>query len=210
MVNASTPTPKLPRSHSATYLTTTLPTAVPPIFDQVQHTTANHRKNIVALKKIQDACSTVTERVERSGKSGYKLVGEKAFNTLFVDMVNRVLAIKKGVSVADRVIKFVASYVTYAQEQGQSGPQPWAVVWCNFKPADIGQTVDSTKRGEGEDEIDTPSTRFIAKLLRHLLSGMEAKDKNVRFRVTLLSVSMINGLGEIEWVGVALNTSTDH
>jgi condensin complex subunit 3 len=44
------------------------------------------------------------------------------------------------------------------------------------------------------------ASRFISKLLRHLLSGMEAKDKNVRFRVTLMTVSLINGLGELEWV----------
>jgi condensin complex subunit 3 len=29
---------------------------------------------------------------------------------------------------------------------------------------------------------------------------MEAKDKNIRFRVTLLTVSMVNGLGEIKYV----------
>jgi condensin complex subunit 3 len=29
---------------------------------------------------------------------------------------------------------------------------------------------------------------------------MEAKDKNVRFRITLLTVSMVNGLGEIKYV----------
>jgi hypothetical protein len=29
---------------------------------------------------------------------------------------------------------------------------------------------------------------------------MEAKDKNVRYRVILLTVSMINGLGELELV----------
>lgn len=44
------------------------------------------------------------------------------------------------------------------------------------------------------------SSRFVSKLLRHLLAGMEAKDKNVRFRVTLMTASLINGLGEIEWV----------
>jgi condensin complex subunit 3 len=46
--------------------------------------------------------------------------------------------------------------------------------------------------------METPAARFVVKLLKHLLSGMEAKDKNVRFRVTLLTVSMINGLGEME------------
>jgi len=53
-------------------------------------------------------------------------------------------------------------------------------------------------RPEGEEEVETTSSRFVTKLLRHLLSGMDAKDKNVRFRVTLLTVSMINGLGEME------------
>lgn len=74
-----------------------------------------------------------------------------------------------------------------------------------------GRLVTSRARGQGskgrvlivdssdeESEEEKPSTRFIAKLLKHLLSGMEAKDKNVRFRVTLMTVSMINGLGEIE------------
>jgi len=56
--------------------------------------------------------------------------------------------------------------------------------------------MPDTAEEEGDEE--KPSTRFIAKLLKHLLSGMEAKDKNVRFRVTLMTVSMINGLGEIE------------
>jgi condensin complex subunit 3 len=51
--------------------------------------------------------------------------------------------------------------------------------------------------GEGE-EFETPAARFVVKLLKHLLSGMAAKDKNVRFRVILLTVSMINGLGEME------------
>jgi condensin complex subunit 3 len=58
--------------------------------------------------------------------------------------------------------------------------------------------VDAANRVEGEEEVETPSSRFIGRLLKHLLAGMEAKDKNVRYRVTLLTVSMINGLGEME------------
>jgi len=110
MVNAR------PRAATASYLTDTLPTALPPIFEQCQSTTANHRKNIVALRKVQDTCSTITERTPK----GTKLVGEKAFNGLFIDMLNRVMGVKKGVSVADRVVKFVASYITYITELGES------------------------------------------------------------------------------------------
>lgn len=55
-----------------------------------------------------------------------------------------------------------------------------------------------SKDAEADSDEETFTTRFIGKLLRHLLSGMDAKDKNVRFRVTLMTVSMINGLGELE------------
>jgi len=109
MVNAR------PRAVTASYLEDSLPTALPPIFEQCQSTTANHRKNIVALRKVQDTCATITERTPK----GTKLVGEKAFNGLFIDMLNRVLGVKKGVSVADRVVKFVASYITYITELGE-------------------------------------------------------------------------------------------
>ena len=172
------------RAYSLSYLSDTLPTAVPPIFEQVQNTTANHRKNLVALRKIQDICAGITERTPK----GTKLVGEKAFNGVFVDMVNRVLPVKKGVSVADRVVKFVAQYVAYATEQGMSPLMD--SLTCLL-------IIDAK---DGEEDEDTTSTRFVSKLLKHLLSGMEAKDKNVRFRVTLMTVSMINGLGEIECV----------
>ncbi|WWC72552.1 uncharacterized protein I206_106514 [Kwoniella pini CBS 10737] len=170
MVQASTK--QRQRALTPSFLSDTLPTLLPPIFEQVQHTTANHRKNLVSLHKIQTQCSTITEESIK----GIKLVGERAFNNLFIDLVNRVLPIKKGVSVADRVVKFVSSYVAYSTEQD----------------------VANRPEGEEEEDIETFSSRFVFKLLKHLLMGMEAKDKNVRFRVTLLTVSMINGLGEMD------------
>lgn len=109
MVNA-----RRPRAASLSYLET-LPTLVPPIFDQAQHTTANHRKNIVSLRKIQETCASVVEETPK----GTKLVGEKAFNIFFVGMLNRVMPIKKGVAVGDRIVKFVAAYVAYTTEQGE-------------------------------------------------------------------------------------------
>ncbi|TXT10982.1 hypothetical protein VHUM_01733 [Vanrija humicola] len=151
-----------PTRPSVDYLTETLPSVVPPIFDQAQGTTANHRKNIVQLRKVQEKCAEITEKTPK----GERLVGERAFSSIFIDMVNRILPVKKGVGVADRIVKFVAGYVTYITEQ--------------------------------DAEDDTMTSRFVAKLLKHLLAGMEAKDKNVRFRVTLLVASLINGLGEVD------------
>lgn len=106
--------PRQARSATLSYLTDVLPTAVPPIFEQAQNTTANHRKNIVQLRKVQETCASITEKSEK----GTRMVGERAFNNLFVDMVNRVLPVKKGVAVADRIVKFVANYVAYTTEQG--------------------------------------------------------------------------------------------
>jgi hypothetical protein len=108
MVNAR------PRASSASYLET-ISTQLAPIFNQVQHTTANHRKNLVSLRKIQEQCSSITEPTPK----GLKLIGEKAFNTELIGMVNRILSIKKGEAVADRVVKFVAGYVAYTTEQGE-------------------------------------------------------------------------------------------
>ncbi|RYZ87764.1 MAG: hypothetical protein EOP04_10940 [Proteobacteria bacterium] len=108
MVNAR------PRASSASYLES-IGTQLAPIFDQVQHTTANHRKNLVSLRKIQEQCSSITEPTPK----GLKLIGEKAFNTELIGMVNRILSIKKGEAVADRVVKFVAGYVAYTTEQGE-------------------------------------------------------------------------------------------
>jgi condensin complex subunit 3 len=119
MVNAR------PRASSASYLQS-LPFLLGPIFDQVQNTVANHRKNLVSLRNIQEQCSNITE----VGPRGARAIGEKAFNAMFIDMVNRILPVKKGVAVADRAVKFVASYVAYTTEQGQwlLGSGEWMLI----------------------------------------------------------------------------------
>jgi condensin complex subunit 3 len=90
---------------------------IPTIFGQAQSSISNHKKNIVALRKIQEKCALVT--MMHSDGHSVKIVGEKAFNNTFIDMVNRVLSVKKGVSVADRVIQFVGKFVAYTVEQGK-------------------------------------------------------------------------------------------
>jgi condensin complex subunit 3 len=159
-------TKKAERRPSVSYLTDTLPSALPPIFEQVQGSTATHRKNIVQLFKVQKTCAEVTEETEK----GIRLVGERSFNALFINMINRVLPVKKGVAVADRVVKFVASYVAYTTEQGGLSE------YVRYLTADTNE----------EEDGDSMSQRFVAKLVRHLLAGTEAKDKSVRFRVTLM------------------------
>jgi condensin complex subunit 3 len=91
---------------------------IPPIFSQAQQSLASHKKNIVAIRKIQVQCSKLIE--EHPNGRSLKLIGEKAFNAMFTDMVGRVLTVKKGVTVADRIVQFVGKYVAYTTEQGET------------------------------------------------------------------------------------------
>lgn len=79
------------------------------VFDQAQNSTANHQKNFIALYKLQISTAEFTE----PGRNGNddRLTGEHTFGDMFLDMVNRVLSVKKGVAPADRIVKFVAGYV---------------------------------------------------------------------------------------------------
>jgi condensin complex subunit 3 len=79
--------------------------------------TANHRKNAVALYKLQLNAATVTKVVK--GGSAMKLTGEKAFGDAFIDALSRTLVVKKGVVVADRVAKFVATFAKFMTEKGE-------------------------------------------------------------------------------------------
>jgi len=87
---------------------------VPAIFQQAQHTVASHKKNIVQLHKIQLQAAVYTEPTSK----GPRLIGERIFNTQFLDVLKNILPLKKGTTVADRIVKFVAAFVHYIVEKG--------------------------------------------------------------------------------------------
>jgi condensin complex subunit 3 len=88
------------------------------IFDQTQLTVTNHRKNCVALFKAHTQAAGVT-KVINDGVS-VKLVGERTFGDVFVDMLNRVLVVKKGPASAERSVRFISEYVKFMNEKGVS------------------------------------------------------------------------------------------
>ncbi len=94
----------------------TLQSEIPKIFDQVQATSANHQKNLVALYKLQTEAAKITESVQ-NGKS-IKLVGERAFEDMLLTCLSRAMPVKKGATVADRVIKFVGGFTKFINEKG--------------------------------------------------------------------------------------------
>lgn len=119
---------------------------------------------------MHSQCAQVTEQTER----GTRLVGEKAFNEAFFACLHRVLPLKKGMKNADRVCKFAATYAAYALEQ--------------------------FRKDEDDDEVETPATRFVTILLKHLLKGFRAKNKIVRLRCCNLTALLIQNVDSIEYV----------
>ncbi|KAG0045609.1 hypothetical protein BGZ83_009210 [Gryganskiella cystojenkinii] len=97
---ASSSKPKKPNAIDS------LRTVVPSIFQESQKTAANHRKNSVMLRKIQEQCAEIAQ--DR---------GEEAFNKEFIRNLNVVLAVKKKDPVADRVIQFVTAFILHTREK---------------------------------------------------------------------------------------------
>ncbi|KAI9511024.1 nuclear condensing complex subunit [Russula earlei] len=150
----------------------TLASAIPKAFEQAQNSSANHQKNFIALHIIHLDAASKMETV-RAG-DGIKLVGERAFEDCFIDMINRVLVVKKGTSVADRTVKFVAGYIKFLNAKWEA------------------------KREEPTyDDDESTATRFTHRLLKHFLKAFQARDKNVRYRVVCFVAETISQLVRI-------------
>ncbi|KAJ7242768.1 nuclear condensing complex subunit [Mycena haematopus] len=142
-----------------------LHTAVPRIFEQVQTSTANHQKNFVALHKLH-----------LEAASAKQIAGEREFEAIFQGLVARVLPVKKGVTTADRVTRFIAGYTKFLNERA----------------------ADEREDDSDSEATDTTASRFTARLLLFLLKGFRAKDKFVRYRVISIAGEMIIVLGELD------------
>lgn len=77
--------------------------------DEVQSSLANHRKNCVALYKLHVQAGKVVQ--------GKELLGEVAFEDEFLQMIARVLVVKKG-QTAERVVRFIGTYVRHVNAKG--------------------------------------------------------------------------------------------
>lgn len=99
----------------ATSLRDAIETTLPKIFDQAQSSIVNHQKNSVALYKLHLKASEL--RQSSSSGRGEKLVGERFFEETICDMMSRVLLVKKGQVVADRIAKFLGAYIKVLVEK---------------------------------------------------------------------------------------------
>lgn len=100
-------------------------------------------------------------------RQAYQKSDPEDFTTVFLDCLNRVLICRKSDSNADRVLKYVAHFISL---------------------------LEGSDAEESEAFGELTST-----IIKHLLRGIESKEKNVRYRICqLLALLMTSGLSEID------------
>ena len=165
----------------------TLQQSLAAVFDQTQLTIANHRKNCVSLYKIHLQASSVTHK----GKTGstVKLVGERHFGDIFIDMINRVLVVKKGPPIADRTVKFIGEYVKFINEKGAP---------ASDAPVNLRPIIPSQHRNTKPSSIRTQAMTSLTKLtiplplaLSHVFLLGSFKDSLPRIRPCVSALSTL-------------------
>ncbi|RKF59134.1 Condensin complex subunit 3 [Erysiphe neolycopersici] len=147
------------------------------IFSDAQRNLVGHRKLVIKIRRIQEACCY---EVENGKKDFYQAEGfdEEQFKNEFVRCILRILPVKKIESVGDRVIRFVGLFLRLAHENDSKIER---------------QNIDSGKQVSG-----TPNSRLISYLMDIILPLLAAKDKSVRYRSTQLISHIINSLNTID------------
>ncbi|KAJ1963954.1 chromosome condensation complex Condensin, subunit G [Dipsacomyces acuminosporus] len=163
-----------------------LRTVVPSIFDAAQRSGTGHRKHAVLLHKLQAQCV----EVDREG-----LTGEDAFNKEFIRNLNKVLGVKKREASVDKVIKLVATFVQVSYEKDA---QALAKAKSSNTGAGAGADADDVFAEDAGGDVDTVSSRFVELLIRYLLQGFQAKEKNTRLRCCQIVAMSVTCLGEID------------
>ncbi|KAI0834431.1 condensin subunit Cnd3 [Hypoxylon sp. FL0890] len=145
------------------------------IFRDAQKTTATHRKLVVNLRKIHEACCYEPTRPNKSAPTDFN---EADFNNEFSRCVLRAMPVKKSESVGEKTIRFVGLFLRHAN--------------------------DKDNELLGEEDVDastmpeTPSTRLTTQVMEAILPLLTAKDKFVRYRSTQLISHVINSLDAID------------
>lgn len=134
--------------------------AIAQVFQDSQLSIASHRKQIVVLKQIQ--------------LKSAELDLEDSFNRVVLNMLNKVLTLKKNETVGDRIIKFVSSYSLTILNKDNS----------------------KSNDNQGLDQRNLYE-RFVDELVIHLMKGLEASNKNVRYRCLQLLSHVLFQIDEI-------------
>ncbi len=86
------------------------------IFDQAQHSPTSHKKNVVELYKYH------TEMAKMRLSETNQLSGEKRFQNLVRELLNRIFPLKHTEKSAENIVKLVGAYVKLINERGAYPP----------------------------------------------------------------------------------------
>lgn len=96
--------------------TSTLRAQVCNVFSDAQKSAAGHRKLVVGLRKIQEACCY---EPTRPGKPGRQEFNEDEFNVEIARCVIRLMGVKRIEAVGDRIVRFLGFFLRHASEKGR-------------------------------------------------------------------------------------------
>lgn len=168
----SSPTTEIPDEGSEN----TLRQAICTIFNDAQKSTAGHRKAIISLRKIQEACCY--EPINNKKEKQIDEFEEVDFNNEVVRCVLRILPVRKAEPVGDRVVRFLGTYMSVASQ----------------KDNEFANQDDP----EATTLPETPTSRLTTHVLGTLLPLMSAKDKTIRFRATQITSHIVNCLDTLD------------
>ncbi|KAI6715444.1 hypothetical protein JHW43_002070 [Diplocarpon mali] len=154
-----------------------LRTQVSSIFRDAQRTTAGHRKLVINLRKVQEACCYASTSIKKK-KTEAENFDEDQFKNEFTRCVLRIMPVKKSESVGERAIRFTGLFLRHAIE----------------KDNELSQDDDD----DAGVLVETPSTRLTSHLMNAVLPLLTSKEKFVRYRSTQLISHVINSLEAID------------
>ena len=154
---------------------TSLRRAVCVVFGDAQKSTAGHRKCVISLRKIQEACCYEPVNYKKGRQS--EDFEEDDFNTEVVRCVLRVLAVKKAEPAGDKIVRFLGTYLNVASQKDNEL---------------LDQDPDTTTLPE------TPTSRLTTSILSTLLPLLTSKDKTIRFRATQVTSHIVNSMDSLD------------
>jgi condensin complex subunit 3 len=155
---------------------TSLRRAVCTVFSDSQKSTAGHRKCVISLRKIQEACCY--EPVNQKQGRQEEDFEEADFNNEFVRCTLRMMAVKKSEPAGDRVVRFLGTFLNVASQKDNE--------------------LLSEEDAEETSVPETPTARLTTKMLSTLLPLLQVKDKTIRFRATQMTSHIINSLDSLD------------
>ena len=103
------------------------------IFSDAQHTTASHRKLIINLGRILEACCYEPAKAgqgrkgnanndSNNGNSADPSTTEDSFGQEIERCVLRLMTVKKSEAAGDRIVRFLGLFLKHASDKGNASP----------------------------------------------------------------------------------------